>query len=507
VRASPEPAFLCTRAGRVVWSNEAAQLATGLSREELGETPLADFLTWSPRDDGEAALLARAIEAGEFIRCSANLRVRGGAHRAYRASIAPVRPPDASEPQFLVRLEVDAVDTLADAQHRLAREIEGLAALANGIAHHLNNALSPLLIASDLLLRSPLDSDQRAWVAEIEASGERARQLVAEIFRLHAPSKVGFVPLELHRLLEGLPESEVLLASAAPDRLVLRIAGAAPGLRLLGDVKQLSAGLCFLALDVAESGSGPAEVAVTCARSVRPAAEGSTQAWAVIEITRTSVEVEDPPARALRALAPRVAFDLAAAHRILTAHGGRLSVQASSRGGPVYRVELPLAEEDLHAVAPAPLPRLRPSDFAALPTGLGPGVLVVDDDESIQASLARSLPRFGYRVLSARHGGEAIEIIRAQRAEISVVLTDISMPEVDGYQLIASLEALAPDLPVVVATGLAATDGVERLRLTHARSFVAKPFHIQTLLSVLAAAVLPETSGDASADSGEAPGE
>ena len=119
-------------------------------------------------------------------------------------------------------------------------------------------------------------------------------------------------------------------------------------------------------------------------------------------------------------------------------------------------------------------------------------VLVVEDEAGIRLALSRALTREGYDVLTAANGAEALRLT-AERGEVDVVVTDLTMPEMTGKQLVGRLEAERPGLPIVLMSGYspALLDGQ---RLSH--HFLQKPFPIERLLRAVADALAGVPAGE-----------
>ena len=112
-----------------------------------------------------------------------------------------------------------------------------------------------------------------------------------------------------------------------------------------------------------------------------------------------------------------------------------------------------------------------------------PTVLVVDDDESIRKLLLRVLTGAGYQVLEASNGAQALIVSREHQDRIDLLVTDVVMPEMDGFVLGEILEALRPATPVLYVTGNGAvTDTLRKTRATAHWSFLLKPFTAKTFL-------------------------
>jgi CheY-like chemotaxis protein len=125
----------------------------------------------------------------------------------------------------------------------------------------------------------------------------------------------------------------------------------------------------------------------------------------------------------------------------------------------------------------------------------GGTLLLVDDDELLRDSACELIGLLGFTVLTAKDGVEALEVFRQHQAEIRCVLTDLTMPRLDGWGLLAALRQLDPNLPVILASGY---DKAQVLAGNHAdrpQAFLSKPFDLQQLRAALAQTLLATRSG------------
>jgi two-component system cell cycle sensor histidine kinase/response regulator CckA len=116
---------------------------------------------------------------------------------------------------------------------------------------------------------------------------------------------------------------------------------------------------------------------------------------------------------------------------------------------------------------------------------LGELILVVDDEVSILQITRQTLEAFGYRVLTAEDGAQAIATFAAHRDEVALVLTDMMMPVMDGAALIAALRRLQPGISIVAVSGINAAMGAAQLSELKVGDFIAKPFTAPRLLDVV----------------------
>jgi CheY-like chemotaxis protein len=122
---------------------------------------------------------------------------------------------------------------------------------------------------------------------------------------------------------------------------------------------------------------------------------------------------------------------------------------------------------------------------ASLPRGEGQCILVVDDEVSIRSVARQTLEAFGYTVLDAEDGAQAIAIFAQNLAKVRMVLTDITMPVLDGPSLVVALRRLAPEIPIAVMSGLDANGKVARAIDSGVLQFLQKPFTTEALLRLV----------------------
>jgi CheY-like chemotaxis protein len=123
----------------------------------------------------------------------------------------------------------------------------------------------------------------------------------------------------------------------------------------------------------------------------------------------------------------------------------------------------------------------------SLPRGNGETVLVIDDEASILVITKQTLQAFGYRVLTASDGAEAVAVYAEHKNDIAVVLTDMAMPIMDGPATIRALSRINPAIKIVAASGLNSNGGVAKVSGASIKYFLMKPYTAATLLKTLRA--------------------
>jgi CheY-like chemotaxis protein len=162
---------------------------------------------------------------------------------------------------------------------------------------------------------------------------------------------------------------------------------------------------------------------------------------------------------------------------LVESHSGFVTVQTETGKGTKFRVYLPALDSTTEAAAiavPAP----------AVPRGMGELVLVVDDEVSIRNMAATILSRHGYRVLTAGDGAEAIALFAPRSKEIRLLITDLSMPKLDGAALAGVVRRLNPAIRIIAVSGLGSAGGKSTTK-DFTNSFLVKPFRPEALLTMV----------------------
>jgi CheY-like chemotaxis protein len=161
---------------------------------------------------------------------------------------------------------------------------------------------------------------------------------------------------------------------------------------------------------------------------------------------------------------------------LVQAHDGVITVESQPGLGTTFRLYFPAKMEDAAA-----------NDVAAakLPGGRGQKILLVDDEPALTATFQRLLARLNYQVTSRNSAREAIALFRENPAHFDLVITDLTMPEINGLELTRQLRALRPDLPVLLASGFSAELNRENLHAAGVADLLEKPISMTALADVL----------------------
>lgn len=438
-------------AGRITYCNAGAAALHGLSREEmLGRAP-EELLTLETVERLKPAWAATRIKGqwdGEVP-----VVTRDG--RRFQAEFHMTQIYDASG---LLRgrlsIAVDATEKKQLEQQFLrAQRLESLGLLAAGIAHDLNNVLSPVLMAAPLLRTHSTSPTDLRILETIENSAGRGAALVRQILSFAQGAGGEQVLIQPKHLLREIAE---LANETFPKNIDLDIDVPGNLWTVLGNPTQLHQvmlNLCVNARDAMPVGGTLRLRAEN--RQIEPSASQSTPgAYLVVEVsdTGTGISPEDleriwDPFFTTKSEGKGTGLGLATVRGIAAQHRGFVTVESAVGRGTTFRVFLPSTGPEA-----ASGPRAATAHPFAT-RGQGELVLVVDDEASIRDLSAAILSRSGYRVLTAANGHEALGLFRSRAVEISLVVIDLFMPEMDGSELAAALAVENPEVRLLFMSG------------------------------------------------------
>jgi CheY-like chemotaxis protein len=171
---------------------------------------------------------------------------------------------------------------------------------------------------------------------------------------------------------------------------------------------------------------------------------------------------------------------LAAVQGIIRGHGGALRISSDPGRGTAFRVLLP-------ASAGAVSPQAEPAGAAAAAAATGVTVLLADDDPAVREIATLMLEQAGYTVWVAEDGRQAVEMFRAHRGEVRLVVLDMTMPVMSGEEAFLEIRELAPDIPVILSSGYNEQDSTARFVGRGLAGFIQKPYRYQALVEKIAA--------------------
>jgi PAS domain S-box-containing protein len=397
--------------------------------------------------------------------------------------------PVCDDQDSVIGVCVSAVDITErrrmDEHLRRAERMQATGRLAGGVAHEVNNMMTAILGFGDFLLRSFPESDGRAAdVEEILKAARRAADVTRQLLAFSRQQVLHPRTIDLNLVIRDLlpmlqrsvAEQHELAARLAPEACCCH---ADPG--------QIEQVLLNLVLNARDAMPGGGRITVQTSRQSFDAAYAARHPdlmlpsgeFIMMSVSDTGAGMD--PATMHRIFEPffttkpvgqGTGLGLSTAYGIIKQSNGFIFAYSERGQGTVFKVYLP------RTLAPAE----RPSGPRRMPARGGTEtILLVEDEPVVRSLIARALRGYGYTIIEAANGREALESYRQHGVAIALVVTDVAMPEMGGRELAARLRELAPELPVLFISGYTGEEVIERGLLPSGVPFVSKPFSPESL--------------------------
>jgi PAS domain S-box-containing protein len=389
------------------------------------------------------------------------------------------------------RLEEEKHTFEQQLQH--AQKLESLGILSGGIAHDFNNILA-IIVGYCGLTKMDYETAQKN-IPEIEKAAERAAGLCRQMLAYAGKAQLKKTRINM---VKKVDEIVGMLKATLPQNAVIKT-GLSSEIPLIdGDVSQLRQVVMNLIINASEAiGTEQGEVNISLSRIKviagkayedyrgKPIPSGE---YVCLEVTDNGCGMDD--GTKWRIFEPFYTtkftgrgLGMSAVLGIINSHGGVLQLFSKPGHGTTFKVYLPsptgdtAGEEDQTQSTPL------------VPWQGNGAVLLVEDEDQVRFLAKSLLEMFGFTVLEAVNGKEALELYQKNAAEIRLVLTDIGMPVMDGYALIPALKKLDPELPIIISSGFGDTEVSSRIGSDNIAGLISKPYNPSQLREVLKSAL------------------
>lgn len=381
---------------------------------------------------------------------------------------------------------------LMDARIQQAQKMEQLGVLAGGVAHDFNNLLAAMLGHAGLARQElPSDSPVLPMLDEIVNAAQRAAELTQQLLAYAGRGHVHVESMDLARVVDDMAHLlRPLISNKAAVHLELEAALIDAD---ASQIRQVVMNLLTNASDALEGNPGEITIRTGMRRatgadlaSPHVPAELPEGEYSFISVRDSGVGMDSETIG--RVFDPFFStkftgrgLGMAAVLGIVRSHRGTIQVESAPGDGSTFVVLLPTARA-------APAAELSTRRKSGGQEAVGHGViLVVDDEASVRSVLSRVLERAGYTVLTASGGQEALIIFAREVERISAVVLDLTMPRLDGREVLRLLRRLSPDVRVLLMSGYSDEEVRTRFSGEHLAGFLQKPFQNKELAARVAA--------------------
>ncbi|MHC1764873.1 MAG: PAS domain S-box protein [Verrucomicrobiia bacterium] len=466
------------------WNKSAERLYGWLAEEVIGQR-VDDVLN---KADPAASQAARdqAFDSGEWI---GELQQETKTGKAIVVESRLTLVSDAEgRPKSMLVINTDITERKRlEAQFLRVQRMESIGTLAGGIAHDLNNVLTPILMAIRMLRDEVTSKNAQEILKTLEASAHRGSLIVQQVLSF-ARGVEG--ERTIFQIRHPLSEVVTIAKDTFPRSIQITSRIQKDLWPIVGDPTQLHQ--VFLNLSVNARDAMPnggrisfeAQNAIIDENYAQMQPEAKPGPYVVVTVSDTGVGI--PPSLLDKVFEPffttkevgkGTGLGLSTVLGIVRSHGGFLNVYSEIGKGTRFKVHLPAAD-------PAQGQPVEQEELP-MPKGQGELILVADDEFAIRDVTRVSLEANGYKVLLANDGAETVALYARHGPEIRAVLVDIMMPFMDGPATIRALQKLDPHVRCMAVSGLMDNDKLTEIAEDGKVAFLAKPFTTEQLLLAL----------------------
>jgi PAS domain S-box-containing protein len=448
--------------GEIVFWNPRAEAVFGYPEAEAMGQPLACLLPPDTRDeyrDRVAELMAegdrgRTLELVGLRRDGGQVPIelslstwKTGTELFYTGVIRDITE----------RLQAAEAARQHEEQLRQVQKMEAVGRLAGGIAHDFNNLLTAILGYADLLLATLAPGDPvRADILEIQAAGRSAASLTRDLLAFSRKQVMQPIVLDLNAVITG---TENLVRRLVGEHIDLSIELAADLPHVKADRTQIAQVLINLAVNARDAmpDGGKLTIATAVVIDANDDADEHSGRGAVTHVVLRVVDTGHGMPDDVRAhifepffttkeVGKGTGLGLATVYGIVRQSGGHITVESALGAGTTFHVSLPAIDAEVSESGLV-------MDGGAVAGGGSETILLVEDNDAVRGLARQTLTRYGYSVLDAANAEEALAIASTRLDQISLVVTDIVMPGMNGRALARRLRADRPDVRIIFTSG------------------------------------------------------
>jgi signal transduction histidine kinase/CheY-like chemotaxis protein len=405
----------------------------------------------------------------------------------------------------------EAYNELRSTQQAVVQQerLRALGQMASGIAHDVNNALSPIVAYSDMLIATTpgLPETSRRFLGIIRQSGEDIARIVArlrEFYRSRSETEP-LVEVDIKLILDEVitltrPRWRDLAQRSGTSIKVL--AEVQPNLPcLLSDATELRealTNLIFNAVDALPQG-GVITLAALAVEAAKSAARGATERCVQLEVRDNGHGMEEKirqrclePFFSTKAQRGGTGLGLAMVYGMMQRHGGTIEIESAMGQGTCVRLTFPPGKTQPHALPAPAVEALKPRSLS---------LLCIDDEPQVRQLMEDCLSQLGHEVTVADGGKQGVEMFRSaqpMKGHYEAVITDLGMPDFDGNKVAEAIKAISPTTPIIMMTGWGALMKSAGEKAPGIDALVSKPPRIEELNKLLLQLTLPAGTEDSS---------
>ena len=478
-------------AGRIADANAAFRRMLGVAPEEVEGSPLIGFVRDDDRAEVQGRLerLAAGTEEGQGGATRAlDVHLRGSGREVIASLFITRLEQGRGGPSHVVLHFFDMTDQKKlEMQFAQSQKMQAVGQLAGGIAHDFNNLLTAMIGFCDLLLlrHQPGDSSF-ADIMQIKQNSNRAANLVRQLL---AFSRQQTLQPKVLDITDVLSELSHLLRRLIGENIELKMTHGRDLHLVKVDQGQLEQVIINLAVNARDAMPHGGRLAIHTANETLSAPEtrgGETLLagdYVRVDVADTGMGIAKEnlsrifePFFSTKEVGSGTGLGLSTVYGIVKQTGGYVFVDSSPGNGATFTIYLPRWRGDVREAAAAVSEEPRRADL----TGVGT-VLLVEDEDAVRLFSARALRNKGYKVVEAKTGESALQLLGSFEGQIDLPITDVVMPQMDGTTLVRTVREQRPEMKVICISGYAEEQFRRHIDPAAGVHFLAKPFTLEQL--------------------------
>ncbi len=373
------------------------------------------------------------------------------------------------------------------------QKMEAIGTLSGGIAHDFNNILAATLGNANLILEKATDEKLKRYAERIKTAAERGAALTRQLLGFARKGKMEVAPVDLMQSVRNVVE---MLEHSTDKRIQIRIESIGKIQKVLGDKNQFEQVILNLAVNAIDAmiptlGEKREGILSFTLKMENPPNENQNARQSYLHLaisdsgTGIPKEIRNKifePFFTTKEVGKGTGLGLAMVYGIVKNHHGKIEIDSEVGKGTTVYVYLPTAwtSTDRKEQITEEKQRMQLSSNKK--------ILIVDDEEMLRELLVEQLVEAGYAVYEASDGLEAIKMLnhlKAEQIRIDAVVLDMNMPKMDGAKAFAEIRMMFPKMPILIATGFAQDEVVQKLLESGANGMLSKPYNVKELLEKL----------------------
>lgn len=487
INTLPDCIKVIDRDGRLIDINPAGlQIIKASSPEEVLGRSIIPMIEPEHREDFERTI-QRIFNQRTTEYLHLKIRDLKGEVHYIEGRYMPLRNP-AGETIGILSISRDITEyKRLESQLYHSQKMEAIGQLAGGIAHDFNNMLNAIIGFGSLIdMNLKEDNPNKSYIREILKAAERATHLTRGLLTFSRKQPVRFETIELNELIKGF---EKILKRIIGEDIKLKTILSEEPLIIMADPGQIEQVLMNLATNARDAmpDGGTIEIMTSTIQIdedfIKKHGYGKPGSYVLIRFSDTGMGMDEitlskifEPFFTTKPFGKGTGLGLAIVYGIVKQHDGYINVESSPGKGTTFNIYLPLTEEEKNETR---------TEAKEIPCGKGELILVAEDSEEVMNALREILTRFGYRIIEAKDGREAVEKFSSHKDDISLLLFDVMMPGINGLDAWEEIKKIRDNVKVLFMSGYTDDILIKKGLSQDKINLISKPLSPEELLKRL----------------------